>query len=222
MRRRQGAAGARCFNGAALFRARRLGFAVPEIGNLKLQRGRALSSAEAQTPWPLRARRGRASTGPRSFERGGSASTGSAGPAGRLQRGRALSSAEALLAASTCSSPSCFNGAALFRARRPLFPAPTSLPWSRFNGAALFRARRPPLRRLPRPRLSCFNGAALFRARRRKCRPGQDPELKLQRGRALSSAEAQKALAARVSSAEASTGPRSFERGGAALLGLNG
>ena len=72
----------------------------------------------------------------------------------------------------------CFNGASLFRARKPgirghnAFRNPTVYS---FNGASLFRARKRP--RVDRCILAaaggCFNGASLFRARKHS--PDSDP-----------------------------------------------
>ena len=134
-----------CFNGAALFRARRR--PRPRGGRSRpgtLQWGRALSSAETRNPcpgrlfWPsfngaalFRARRRLvwiektrgcdASMGPRSFERGDRPRSGQlVDPGVVLQWGRALSSAETSSRQATASSNLfSFNGAALFRARRP-------------------------------------------------------------------------------------------------------
>ncbi len=63
-----------------------------------------------------------------------------------------------------------------------------------------------------------FNGAALFRARRLKLSPASIfRKCALQRGRALSSAEALGCPSKATNMNFASTGPRSFERGGEAL-----
>ena len=182
-----------CFNGAALFRARRYPNSVRAYRHsMRLQRGRALSSAEIQGRCPLHPVYRPASTGPRSFERGDS-----------------------------------------------MPPPRWLLPRQGFNGAALFRARRSATSAIcTRTEYSCFNGAALFRARRSRAgvTTGSSSTL-LQRGRALSSAEIVAATVLAhpadvlqrgraLSSAEiiylvrgpddydgASTGPRSFERG---------
>ena len=68
--------------------------------------------------------------------------------------------------------------------------AKTVLAMRTFNGAALFRARRPTSLETPR-RISCsFNGAALFRARRLTLLVELEATIPaLQWGRALSSAE---------------------------------
>ena len=161
-----------------------------------------------------------ASTGPRSGERGDpSRPVPRFGHLLLLQRGRARESAEIPSRSDARRrSSSCFNGAALGRARRCRGPAPpvgregllqrgraresaemnrdAATGWprrTRFNGAALGRARR-----YPRPpRLApCartrFNGAALGRARR-------------SHGRSQPFGR----------SRPASTGPRSGERGDA-------
>ena len=60
-----------------------------------------------------------------------------------LQWGRALSSAETQHLARTWPTCTPFNGAALFRARRPDATWATQDVLLPFNGAALFRARRP-------------------------------------------------------------------------------
>ena len=211
-----------------------------ERSDFRLQRSRALSSAEMAAWFERRAPDSRASTEPRSFERG------DAPPAlasdfrlFKLQRSRALSSAEMLppvrssarrSAAST--EPRSFergDGSAREIHSRGFYG---------FNGAALFRARRYH-RHLLRPDEGCrFNGAALFRARRflpAAVRPESTSQL--QRSRALSSAEMSPAAPqpacaierfngaalfrarrsfARISIMDthrASTEPRSFERG---------
>ena len=111
--------------------------------------------------------------------------------------------------------PRCFNGAALFRARRGLTTPLAPRSSSRFNGAALFRARRERSSQENRHRLLRFNGAALFRARRGR---GM-----LHAGRTAPSCfngaalfRARRGLALHLLTAcarAASTGPRSFERG---------
>ncbi len=83
-----------------LQRGRALSSAEVKIGpddeplNVLLQRGRALSSAEVQGGSRAQLAVLRASTGPRSFERGGGNFKGFAPVVVLLQRGRALSSAE--------------------------------------------------------------------------------------------------------------------------------
>ena len=134
------------FNGAALFRARRCAMATISLLSrlIMLQRGRALSSAEIE------------------------GFTLKFAHVFGLQRGRALSSAEILRHQGRGRHRRrCFNGAALFRARRYRLSAGHSQTVSsRFNGAALFRARRSPGHRHCREGARGFNGAALFRARR--------------------------------------------------------
>ena len=209
----------RCFNGAALFRARRYAWAterwaavdvastgprsfergdtevghdaterrIASTGPRSFERGDYLSEVLSGTGHTV------ASTGPRSFERGDPfARDAELAETRQLQRGRALSSAEIPLAITRAETkPHCFNGAALFRARRcvsfgSVSLAKLSLQRGRalssaeifqsingpaivspcFNGAALFRARRC-IGGRPHPGSAwCFNGAALFRARR--------------------------------------------------------
>ena len=133
-----------------------------------LQRGRALSSAEISLLPAVWTTLRRASTGPRSFERGDTSRW-----------------------TSPRSPAPGFNGAALFRARRWQRRPGLFRHQQRFNGAALFRARRFIIIIMPtksHPMLQrgralssaeicqsidgsasgieCFNGAALFRARR--------------------------------------------------------
>ncbi len=181
-----------CFNGAALFRARRGSVRLLRVCSTQLlQRGRALSSAERARGDAWMGNFGKASTGPRSFERG-----------------------ETLLRARLPERAPSFNGAALFRARREHHtPRPYRVP-ARFNGAALFRARRGTTIAPWMARTTRFNGAALFRARRANLDIlllTKRPEL--QRGRALSSAESEFFVMGNHELVHASTGPRSFERG---------
>ncbi len=77
-----------CFNGAALFRARREA-AMPWSQCIMrlLQRGRALSSAESQNASPRLTRAIVASTGPRSFERGEHQRSRRRGPVGLASTG---------------------------------------------------------------------------------------------------------------------------------------
>ena len=183
----------RSFNGAALFRARR-----PQAGNSSrcsnpsLQWGRALSSAETQVDLFTTTDLVIPSMGPRSFERGdltdswfrGAYKIPSMGPRS-FERGDVTPPRCHIYAAES------FNGAALFRARRPAMQNLTAALTMPFNGAALFRARRLGHNsKGVHPGPSTFNGAALFRARRPHQRqmPLQ-PSTALQWGRALSSAE---------------------------------
>ena len=91
---------------------------------------------------------------------------------GGLQWGLTLPSKETtwVRSASTSCGTRGFNGASLFRARKPLleFAPASEKPYrGRFNGASLFRARKHqmPLRihEFCKP---SFNGASLFRARK--------------------------------------------------------
>ena len=228
------------FNGAALFRARR----------------RNTSSVCCKTFI--------ASTGPRSFERGGNVWRCVALPEARLQRGRALSSAEARNSRLLRCKIRCFNGAALFRARRqgaaarprPSAEASTGPRSFERGGAAGKDATIAAQAKLQRGRAlssaeasartpDCETGYALQRGRALSSAEATIDRLTgysvqvLQRGRALSSAEAllehggrlhlrhrastgprsferggEKALINEIAAAHASTGPRSFERGG--------
>ena len=180
-----------------------------------LQRGRALSSAEMPLWRCGLDGTDRASTGPRSFERGDRNLIRTFGSIlSRLQRGRALSSAE-------MPPASCAAGVA--------HPASTG-PRSFERGDHVCHQSR-------HVRGAGFNGAALFRARRSNGRKGRTGRTtRLQRGRALSSAEIREAILREIGIASfngaalfrarrwllakakrltswASTGPRSFERG---------
>ncbi len=208
--------GLRRFNGAALFRARRVDSAtMTGLGSFastgprsfergeqaravdadavaELQRGRALSSAESVACDAQDEQHGRASTGPRSFERGETL-------AYRADDGRKRR----------------FNGAALFRARRDHRHRRRCHRRCRFNGAALFRARRGPAPPVPPSlRKSCFNGAALFRARRGMIDTDLLVPFARFNGAALFRARRDFGVLPNSSIASfASTGPRSFERG---------
>ena len=155
------------FNGAALFQARRyVAHGEVHLNMPVLQRGRAISSAEVQ--------RGNSAVPLQPL----------------LQRGRAISSAEVPTNGGIAWSRHCFNGAALFQARRynprSLWPGL----WRGFNGAALFQARRCvafgplaiPVALLQRGRAISSAEVCLY--------PGDIAKAeRLQRGRAISSAE---------------------------------
>src|SRR5581483_7869088 len=160
-----------------------------------LQWGRARASAEIALAQPRAPESREASMGPRSCERGNTRPryhglvvtfTASMGPRS-CERGNLGSRQTAR------SSYSCFNGAALVRARKSPPPhASHARARSRFNGAALVRARK--WTPLPSSWISmfiCFNGAALVRARKfpdAVVRLGNDYAA-LQWGRARASAE---------------------------------
>ncbi len=232
-----------------------------------LQRGRALSSAERNRNLPVndasrrfngaalfRARRGthhrgrqarhRASTGPRSFERGEAPSrasghpleTASTGPRS-FERGEAAVVGVARHADSASTGPRSFErGEVRYLDAPPLLPVASTGPRSFergeardrcsadkgrpcFNGAALFRARRGlgGSRRCPRP--AGFNGAALFRARRGGRSGLLDGRWLASTGpRSFERGEAG-GEQGRVADQVASTGPRSFERGEDATAG---
>ncbi len=132
-----------------------------------------------------------ASTGPRSGERGVPAAAATSGERGLLQRGRAPESAEWAHGRGFLDANSGrFNGAALRRARSGERRGLCSGSETCFNGAALRRARSAPARSAGNKPSRSFNGAALRRARSETC--GLQ-ELALEQ--------------------EASTGPRSGERG---------
>ena len=159
-----------------------------------LQRGRALSSAEASSSIDMRRRRG------------------------LLQRGRALSSAEARARKRRTAWPYMLQrGRALSSAEATPF-AYAIPPYSGFNGAALFRARRP-LKVKPRSKTyyGLQRGRALSSAEAQSQVASSCESHLLQRGRALSSAEAGAGASGPWSRPQASTGPRSFERGGIQL-----
>ena len=144
------------FNGASLFRARKPRTTMDKEAKTipaSLQWGLTLSSEETSGNmlFDWRHLQRNASMGPHSFERGNSCVT---------------------LVVQLRANPACFNGASLFRARKPSGGwARMSLPVRHrsFNGASLFRARklRPEALFLPDidPSTS-FNGASLFRARK--------------------------------------------------------
>ena len=133
-----------------------------------LQWGRALSSAETGGQCPQKMPPENPSMGPRSFERGDSA----------YRR-------------SLCAASSAFNGAALFRARRPGENVSQKTRFSSsFNGAALFRARRRIEDNAGVMGLIASMGPRSFeRGDDRDGGPGWNGILRLQWGRALSSAE---------------------------------
>ena len=131
-----------------------------------------------------------ASTEPRSFERGDDWGSARAIAAIELQRSRALSSAEMLLLWRAGQDESTLQRS---RALSSAEMHPAWKAWAlsdRFNGAALFRARRSQDQEPREHMRQGFNGAALFRARRYPPRA--------QRG---------------ARPLRASTEPRSFERG---------
>ena len=174
----------RGFNGAALFRARRY-----------VERD-------------MVARVTRASTEPRSFERGDTTRSPPSRCGHLLQRSRALSSAEMQrgLGGGVPTGLASTEPRSFERGDNPIAHC-LSKTSPRFNGAALFRARRSSPATTPAtPPPTCFNGAALFRARR------------FERRHAVKLATL------------ASTEPRSFERGDspskttaqASMSGFNG
>ena len=181
-----------------------------------LQWGRARASAEMAQQERRGRRPDRASMGPRSCERGNGGERGddvarrraSMGPrscergnariADRVSRIRAsLQWGRARASAEICGL-----------IRRRLFPLTC------FNGAALVRARKLCLCVLERNRLASFNGAALVRARKWKKSPNAEvASCRLQWGRARASAEILGLLRFILSRRRASMGPRSCERG---------
>ena len=207
----------RSFNGAALFRARRFApsASFPWMIAL-LQRGRALSSAEMTPLGPSEGSHGVASTGPRSFERGDvggrtvgdcrrPASTGprsfergdlgtdaeSLSTRAVLQRGRALSSAEIGRESLDLTDDNLAStGPRSFERGDVICPAQrvAGISWLQ-RGRALSSAE------ITRTRLLVFFIESL------------------QRGRALSSAEIASVIVNLRTLGNASTGPRSFERG---------
>ena len=137
----------------------------------KLQRSRALSSAEILWGFFRSSTSAIASTEPRSFERGDiNLARGSYWREYLLQRSRALSSAEMWRGAAgpswprrASTEPRSFERGDGYSTIAYYFNG------SGFNGAALFRARRYHELRPLRHVRGCFNGAALFRARRWRC-----------------------------------------------------
>ena len=205
-----------------------------------LQRSRALSSAEMVIFPEASIVAAPASTEPRSFERGDLEYVRIEAVRVPLQRSRALSSAEivpvehareieirmlqrsrALSSAEIRSTRTrrpcprhCFNGAALFRARRCEFGGENGGGDRGFNGAALFRARRYS-RRVVSPRRSGLlqRSRALSSAEIKAAKSCATYRVTLQRSRALSSAEIKGRGVRWHSWRRASTEPRSFERG---------
>ncbi len=253
-----------CFNGAALFRARRgcarsvdgrnsprasTGPRSFERGERprevephpenRLQRGRALSSAERilqreKNPKKGKLQRGRALSSAERRHRGQPGRTPS-----RLQRGRALSSAESAevdgdeLGVEALQRGRALSSAESIDSRTELHPVHIAS-----TGPRSFERGEADRILARRRRRQCFNGAALFRARRALSPPGQgvgdlastgprsfergerkrrpcsrSTSSKLQRGRALSSAESKRRPNGCLARWSASTGPRSFERG---------
>ena len=181
------------FNGAALSRARKEWKARWWAGQRgKLQRGRALTSAEGEVDSFCSHVALEASTGPRSHERGRS-------------RGQPRD----------CPASVRFNGAALSRARKEPVTTATSQPRKRLQrGRALTSAEGASTQSEHHPSHRGFNGAALSRARK-ECAAltMRGPDTGLQRGRALTSAEGDARSSNESSHPPASTGPRSHERG---------
>ena len=157
-----------CFNGASLFRARKLEVQRErEVLETRLQWGLTLSSEE--TYWIERV----------SFSGGG------------LQWGLTLSSEETRRtafrfgrAASASMGPHSFE-------RGNQAGSPTDQDSiTRFNGASLFRARKHGVTTALYLRQNCFNGASLFRARKRVHESStMQPDTVLQWGLTLSSEE---------------------------------
>ncbi len=111
-----------CFNGAALFRARREQHPrADKLRHVLLQRGRALSSAERSGRARGVGRQPLASTGPRSFERGEAPTAcGGSRPRPASTGPRSFERGEMRSSRAPRARATCFNGAALFRARREM------------------------------------------------------------------------------------------------------
>ncbi len=201
---------------------RRQSAAAPRLA--PLQRGRALSSADGQVIQRVR-KNPMASTGPRSFERGwGSPAANAPAPVYLASTGpRSFERGWSLVLHYTKAEHAASTGPRSFE--RGWEVAPT-IAWrcSCFNGAALFRARMGCPWRFRVSILLRFNGAALFRARMAvPTGLATTPGSALQRGRALSSADRRSPGGCRpLTSWLASTGPRSFERGWSARWRLRG
>ncbi len=186
------------FNGAALERARRgVRNRLAALLLQWLQRGRARESAEREITRRAIDEMERASTGPRSRERGEGAARGSIGLSFARFNGAALERARR-----ACSIPAFpfsgkgFNGAALERARRDQFSAPRRKPRRMLQRGRARESAERATTWTAGPRTSCFNGAALERARRvaRECAERGGVH-ELQRGRARESAERERGRA---------------------------
>ena len=184
-----------CFNGAAVFRPRRvpdrLVHDLPDVG--ASMEPRSFDRGGRRGPHLLSPRTSLASMEPRSFDRGGCSETGAVGRV-----------------------TSCFNGAAVFRPRRGRAGSSRCRRSSRFNGAAVFRPRRASTWPSTGSRGSGFNGAAVFRPRRggtlglpaRRAPASMEPR-SFDRGGVPAGACGHPGLRA-----AASMEPRSFDRGG--------
>ena len=179
------------FNGAAFFRTRKPGM-WPSTGTRAwmLQRSRVLSNAETRaisnfTRYDNELQRSRVLS---NAETPGIA--GNIRPCIGLQRSRVLSNAE------TSGCMRCPRSGRIS-----------------FNGAAFFRTRK----LSHREKASCltvsFNGAAFFRTRKLAHELRVAQLYMLQRSRVLSNAETARPDGGRCGAAHASTEPRSFERG---------
>ena len=203
------------FNGAALFRARRLrhpgnppGGTLPSMGPRSFERGDVCALPDGSGCV-------QPSMGPRSFERGDAPPPIPAQGVLTLQWGRALSSAETVWRRRTTDNgqqPSM--GPRSFERGDLGFLFLTTCCHTTFNGAALFRARR--------PWFSFSNnllshnlqwGRALSSAETRLPLSARMACGSLQWGRALSSAETYRTTTTPLPPLPPSMGPRSFERG---------
>ncbi len=107
-----------------------------------------------------------------------------------------------------------FNGASLFRARKPVVKRIASVAYHRFNGASLFRARKPGTRRVCRITCSAgFNGASLFRARKLGWLYHRGEYDARFNGASLFRARKRRIELQANREHDASMGPHSFERG---------
>jgi len=182
------------FNGAALIRARKsAGASAPAQRKATLQRGRAHSSAEICTNGSGAQQQQMASTGPRSFERGNRRECvrmrlgifrASTGPRS-FERGNLAVAIAMSISARASTGPRSFERGNGIGALIEVDAGAVG-----FNGAALIRARKYVGRANDATHTGCFNGAALIRARK-----------------------SQKLMDALDHVRNASTGPRSFERG---------
>ena len=222
-----------CFNGAAVFRLRKQqnASALPDL-TIVLQWGRSLSTAETRHARILSVPRRCASMGPQSFDCGNDrASYSRRSATAMLQWGRSLSTAETptlrrlspnvshasmgpqsfdcgnvRVAARTCiRTRSGFNGAAVFRLRKPAGCRPSgNLIVSASMGPQSFDCGNSATLR----RLTCsmpsFNGAAVFRLRKLSLPVSVYARRthELQWGRSLSTAETAAARASTARQAE--------------------
>ena len=228
------------FNGAAFFRTRKLWLVQGDPAQARvLQRSRVLSNAETPGVLPHSEMVGRASTEPRSFERGNRMATAGKSRAAWLQRSRVLSNAEtirnpeggaryvALQRSRVLSNAETVLVGSEVAAKRVASTEPRSFergnpPWSEVPESTIVASTEP--RSFERGNSAeeeradevreGFNGAAFFRTRK-PAGSSATPTVagRLQRSRVLSNAETRQQIDGLIGRIVASTEPRSFERG---------